>query len=548
MRSPAFFSSIRARLLLIAILLLLIPVIGFRFVQQMEQLLREGQRQVLVSAAKLLSVTLSDRPLLFSVPASEIEAEEVERRKLLALFGSADPETAAQLGTTYLPSDEVEKILGVVAKTATRIWVVDARSRVRGLAGNLNSSDEKKITPGVFQQLYTTAIRPFIRLFAHDPGWVISEDPALVTRAVMTQVDRALSGQPTAYPRYASDGRATVMSAAEPVWQGDNIVGAVVVEETTNGSQSITFAALESLLAMTLVVLLVGFGALLVFAWRLAHRVRLLQREAETAIDSQGRIRGTISGSGFKDEIGALSLSLEAILLRLSNYNHYLEQMAARLSHELRTPLAVVRSSLDNLRATENSAQGNVYIARADEGVRRLSSLISRMAEATRLESMLVGAEKESCDIGLLIAGCVEGYRSAYPSIPFIFEQPSGSIVLCVIVDAVAQMLDKLVQNAVDFAEQDSPVTISLHQSARQIRIQVRNKGITLTPDIASTLFNSMVASPRLGIENGSHLGLGLYIVRLIAEFHNGTVNAQNLPDESGVLFEVLLSGQTASR
>ncbi len=548
MRSPAFFSSIRARLLLIAILLLLIPVIGFRFVQQMEQLLREGQRQVLVSAAKLLSVTLSDRPPLFLVPASENEAEEVERRKLLALFGSADPETAAQLGTIYLPSEEIEKILGVVAKTATRIWVVDARSRVRGLAGNLNSSDAKKNTPGVFQQLYTTAIRPFIRLFAHDPGWAISEDPALVTRAVMTQVDRALSGQPTAYPRYAVDGRATVMSAAEPVWQGDNIVGAVVVEETTNGSQSITFAALESLLAMTLVVLLVGFGALLMFAWRLAHRVRLLQREAETAIDSQGRIRGTISGSGSKDEIGALSLSLEAILLRLSNYNHYLEQMAARLSHELRTPLAVVRSSLDNLRATENSAQGNVYIARADEGVRRLSSLISRMAEATRLESMLVGAEKESCDIGLLIAGCVEGYRAAYPSTPFVFQQPGGHIVLDVIADALAQMLDKLVQNAVDFAEQDTPVTISLDESAKQIRIRVQNRGVTLVPDIASTLFSSMVASPRFGIENGTHLGLGLYIVRLIAEFHNGTVNAQNLPDDSGVLFEVLLSGETASR
>ena len=53
---PRFFRSIRAKLLLIA--LFLIPLIGFRFVQQMEQLLREGQRQVLVSAAQLRSVTL----------------------------------------------------------------------------------------------------------------------------------------------------------------------------------------------------------------------------------------------------------------------------------------------------------------------------------------------------------------------------------------------------------------------------------------------------------------------------------------------------------
>ena len=542
MQSPSFFRSIRAKLLLIALLLLLIPIIGFRFVQQMEQLLREGQRQVLVSAAKLLSVTLSDRPQLFAAPNIENEAEHIERRKLLALFGSADPETAAQLGAAYLPSDEVEKILGVVAKTATRIWVVDARSRVRGFSGNLRGSIIKQIPPGFFQQIFTSAIRPVIHLFANDPGRAVNEDPAQTTRAVMTQVDRALSGQPTAYPRYASDGRATVISAAEPIWQGDNIIGAVVVEETTSGSQSITFAALESLLAMTLVVLLVGFGALLIFAWRLAYRVRLLQREAETAIDAQGRIRGTISGSDAQDEIGALSLSLEAILLRLSHYNHYLEQMAARLSHELRTPLAVVRSSLDNLRDSKMSAQGGVYITRADEGVRRLSSLISRMSEATRLESMLVGSEKERCDVARLITGCVEGYRAAYPSTTFEYREPNGPVMLDVIADAIAQMLDKLVQNAVDFAQLGTPVTIVLSATAKQIGIQVENKGKTLPPDVASSLFTSMVSSRLDGIENRSHLGLGLFIVRLIAEFHDGTATAQNLPDGSGVRFTILMS------
>ena len=542
MQSPSFFRSIRAKLLLIALLLLLIPIIGFRFVQQMEQLLREGQRQVLMSAAKLLSVTLSDRPQLFAAPIIENEAEHIERRKLLALFGSADPETAAQLGAAYLPSDEVEKILGVVAKTATRIWVVDARSRVRGFSGNLRGSVTKQIPPGAFQQIFTSAIRPVIHWFANDPGWAANEDPAQTTRAVMTQVDRALSGQPTAYPRYASDGRATVISAAEPIWQGDNIIGAVVVEETTSGSQSITYAALESLLAMTLVVLLVGFGALLIFAWRLAYRVRLLQREAETAIDAQGRIRGTISGSDAQDEIGALSLSLEAILLRLSHYNHYLEQMAARLSHELRTPLAVVRSSLDNLRDSDISSQGGVYITRADEGVRRLSSLISRMSEATRLESMLVGSEKERCDVARLITGCVEGYRAAYPSTTFAYREPNGPVMLDVIADAIAQMLDKLVQNAVDFAQLGTPVTIVLSATTKQIEIQVENKGKTLPPDVASSLFTSMVSSRLDGIENRSHLGLGLFIVRLIAEFHNGTATTQNLPDGSGVRFTILMT------
>ena len=111
MAIPVFFQSIRAKLLLI-------PLIGFCFVKQMEQLLWEGQRQVLVSAAQLPSVTLSDRPQLFAEQPLENAAAQAERRKLLALFGSADPETTAQISAAYLPPDEIEIILGVVAKTA----------------------------------------------------------------------------------------------------------------------------------------------------------------------------------------------------------------------------------------------------------------------------------------------------------------------------------------------------------------------------------------------------------------------------------------------
>jgi signal transduction histidine kinase len=263
-----------------------------------------------------------------------------------------------------------------------------------------------------------------------------------------------------------------------------------------------------------------------------------LQQQAETAIDAQGRIRGSIAGSGARDEIGALSLSLESILARLAHYNSYLEKMAARLSHELRTPVAVVRSSLDNLRATGISEQGNIYVARADEGIRRLSSLISRMAEASQLESMLVGSEKESCDLARLIAGCVEGYGLAYPTTRFTFDVPTAAIVVEVIPDAMAQLLDKLVQNAVDFAAPETAVAISIVSAGKQVCIRVDNKGQNLAPEITSSLFNSMVSS-RSGTESGSHLGLGLYIVRLIAEFHNATVSGYNLPDSSGVRFEV---------
>ena len=551
---PSFFRSIRAKLLLIALLLLLIPFIGFRFIQEMDSYLREGQEQVLVSAAKLLSATLSDRPQLFHSIDAAITREESERRRLLAMFSSADPETAANLGIAYVPSEDIERVLNVVANSASRIWVVNAHSQVRGLAGALNTrrANESAVAgSGWFAEVYLRVFRPIVRLVAADPAHVsqstqsTTEDAGVAKRAVMSQVDRALVGEPNAHWRRMSEGSGVILSVAQPIWQADNIVGAVVLEETTRNNQSIKFAALESLLATTVIVFLVGFVALLGFAWRLAFRVRRLQAEADAAIDSHGRISGRISGSGSDDEIGALARTLDGTLERLSRYNDYLEQMAARLSHELRTPVAVVRSSLDNLRQGSLPEKDRVYVDRADEGVKRLSALISRMAEATQLESMLQVAEKEYFNLSKVVRGCVDGYRMAYASSSasqFLLDTNTDlPVLLHGVPDALAQLLDKLVQNAVDFATLGTPVRISLRADSRQAVISVENTGPPLSASVVTNLFVSMVSSRSQSGADESHLGLGLYIVRLIAEFHGGSVKAENLPGKRGVRLVVML-------
>src|SRR5207248_1449980 len=101
---------------------------------------------------------------------------------------------------------------------------------------------------------------------------------------------------------------------------------------------------------------------------------------AEAAIESQGRLRKPIHGSAAGDEIGDLSRSFSTVLERLAQYNTYLENMAGRLSHELRTPIAVVRSSLENLKLARPEEAG-VYLARANDGLRRLDTILTRMSE-----------------------------------------------------------------------------------------------------------------------------------------------------------------------
>ena len=159
-----------------------------------------------------------------------------------------------------------------------------------------------------------------------------------------------------------------------------------------------------------LAVLLVGSLALTLYATWLSSRIRRLRDDAERAIDEQGRVRAPLASSKAGDEIGDLSRSFASVLARLSDYASYQEKMASRLSHELRTPIAVVRSSLDNLKQTPLPDDARVYMVRAQDGLARLTTILTRMTEAARLEQSLSDVERERFDLAAWSAGCVDGY------------------------------------------------------------------------------------------------------------------------------------------
>jgi len=201
--------------------------------------------------------------------------------------------------------------------------------------------------------------------------------------------------------------------------------------------------------------------------------------------------------------------------------------------------VAVVRSSLENLHAARTPEETRTYVARAEEGLGRLSTILSRMTEASRLEQSLSAAHPETFDAAAVVRGCVEGYRLAYASRSIELAVPAEQVLARGSADLFAQMLDKLVENAVDFAAAGTSIRISLGIDAQ---LRVENQGPPLPDAIRESLFESMVSlrSERAG--GTPHLGLGLYIARLIAEFHGGTLRAENLPGGNGVAFEANLA------
>ena len=99
--------------------------------------------------------------------------------------------------------------------------------------------------------------------------------------------------------------------------------------------------------------------------------------------------------------------------------------------------------------------------------------------------------------------------------------------------DRLAQLLDKLIDNALRFGSQEGSIVIGLTRSERFVRLSVTNEGSTLPAHLEDRLFDPMVSSAKDAGQ--TNLGLGLYIVRLIAEFHSGNVVAENRQHAPGV-------------
>jgi two-component system sensor histidine kinase ChvG len=450
------------------------------------------------------------------------------------------------MGRLIIPSPEIQQVVQGLGRATSRIRVVDKEQRVIAETGSLKRAQlalAPVVTQTLAERIKAHTLRPLYARILKQPTDDFADDSARATHIETRELDSALRGVAQTGRRATADKQAVIVSSAYPIWVNDQVIGAVVVEETTNAMLAIRNQALEKLFTSVLAVFFVVTLVLLLFASRLSYRIRKLRDEAEDAIDAKGHVvRGLKQSARVNDELGDLSRGFSSVLERLGDYNHYLENMAARLSHELRTPITVVRSSLDNLAQQAMPDEAKVYMERAQEGVQRLSTILTRMTEARQLEQVLQSAEREHFDLKQVIASCVESYRGAYPEVIFNLRIPFEPIALLGVPDLIAQMLDKLVANAVDFHRPDSSIDISVGHDGQAAIVTLSNEGPLLPAEMATQLFQSMVSVRPQKIGSEPHLGFGLYIARLIAEYHGGVVTAENRKDGAGVIVTINLA------
>ncbi len=474
-----------------------------------------------------------------------VDVDDPVDRTIESLTQSLPTAGKEAFNLVVLRSPEVRNIIQGLGYSGARILVIDDEKRVRAETGAVQSArppEDQDTWRYRSAQIFSRARHWIETTFAPDPG----------TGAVPATGDdviaRSLAGEPMALRRTTANDLEIIM-AAYPIVGADEILGTVVVEQTIDDILAFQRTALEEVIFVSVVSLFVVLSALLVFAGRLAWRIRSLRREASAAIDSYGRLRTAElrSEMGAGDEIGDLARAVSNMLSRLHRHNTFLENMPRTLRHEINNPLNALSTSLQNLAEEFPELESSKYLDSATRGVHRIGSIVQNLADAANLEESLAAEELELIDLKLLVESYVANCSLVHKDCAFEFRGPNRPAYAMIADFRIEQLLDKIIDNAVDFHRADTLVRVQLDVIGDRIQLTVANRGPVLPENLQGSIFDSMVS--HRGVQNRLHFGLGLYVVRVIAEKHGGFVRAMNLVDGSGValMLELPLAAPPAS-
>ncbi len=445
-------------------------------------------------------------------------------------------DTAAPPWLIYSPA-RLQDSLAPFAALGSRIQVLDReRWRVADLPARRVTPEDRPDTFWLLQLIYRS-------ILSQDE---LEEPPAARRRGKQpgSEIDAALSGHAvTARYRDPDYATRTILSAAAPIRDDAGVMGAVVVRQSGETYLSLTDRAFSRLLNYSLLALSAGALGLLAYATVLSWRIRRLSRAARDAIGEDGRVLGHFPRARARDEIGDLSRQYAGLLDRLREYNDYLRSLSRKLSHELRTPIAVIQSSLDNLEAAGDTPPDEVYLQRARDGLARLEGILTAMSEANRLEESVWNNQRVTTDLVPLLREVHDAYTGVFTQHRLTLTVFPHRASVAAVPDLLVQALDKLMDNAAGFSPEGATIDLGLTAGRDGWELRVANAGPPLPPGLVERMFEPMV-SAREESDGNVHLGLGLHVVRLIVEFHQGSVRAENLPDGAGVVIVVELPGE----
>lgn len=314
------------------------------------------------------------------------------------------------------------------------------------------------------------------------------------------------------------------------------IKGIVSVSEESYASRS----ALKTNMIITLVmIILASLGGYFIVS-RALMPVEKINKTAKSIINN-GDLSKRINIGKSADEISSLANTFDEMLSKIESSFEKEKQFTSDASHELRTPVAVILSECEYI----NECAGNVdEYKESTASIRRqaekMSKLISELLMISRMDKNTIQLNFEETDISELLSFVCDEQEEIHDNGIRMIKKISPDVVACVDRSMLARLFINLISNAYQYSKPEGTIEVSLESADNIIRFSVKDNGIGISPEDKEKIWERFYqADPsRTSDDNGS-MGLGLSMVKWIAECHGGKISVNSaLGEGSEFIFE----------
>lgn len=311
---------------------------------------------------------------------------------------------------------------------------------------------------------------------------------------------------------------------------GDVWIRGIVSDK--GGLVSLTAVYRAALIALPLLIILAAVGGYMI-AKRSLLPIQKINKTADE-IGGSGDLSKRIEMGNGDDELHQLADTFNKMFGRLEENFEAEKHFTSDASHELRTPVSVILAQCEY--AFENaSGEHELYeaIGAIQKQGYRMSHLIESLLYFTRIEQHTESLSFETVDISALVRSVCQEQKELKEKNISLLEDVQTGIAMKADTALFSRMLVNLIRNAYRYGRENGNINVNFTENNSEILLYVADDGIGIAPEDLPKIWNRFYrADKSRSSARGAGLGLGLAMVKQIAELHNGVIYVESELDK----------------
>jgi signal transduction histidine kinase len=201
------------------------------------------------------------------------------------------------------------------------------------------------------------------------------------------------------------------------------------------------------------------------------------------------------------------------------------------LGHELRSPLAAIRNALSVLERQGSDAVTREWVrSMMERQTQFISRLVEDLQELSRIEHGKIQLRKQPMDLAQTVVRAVETVRASVErrGHQLVVNLPPEVVTLNADSNQLEQIVTNLLNNAAKYMEPGGRIWVTAEVQGGDVLLRVRDSGVGIDSEMLPHIFDPFWQVERTFNYSEGGLGIGLALVRKLAEMHGGSVSASS--------------------